>query len=158
NRASDPAVAPEAVHEAVARALGTLSPTDREGAERFLFRLAEELVDAPTRPDLAGSIALHCGALVERGLAPTIALHATLNRLERQLAPGASAFVDACREAAEDGPPATGSGSDAGDQEPTPDPVEHHGERIAALMPVESGSFQALEPFSLAAIAMLSRS
>ena len=59
-------------------------------------------------------------------------------------------FVAACQGAAEDEPPARGSGSDGNDQDRPPDPVEQHGERIAALMPVESQSFHALEPFSLA--------
>src|SRR5262245_29195993 len=158
HQASDPAVTPEVVREAAGQALATLSPNDRPGAEVFLLRLAEELVDAPTRPDVAGTIALHCGALVERGLAPTVALGAILNRLERQIAPDAIAFVAACQSAAEDEPPPRESGSDGNEQESPPDPIEQHGERIAALMPVESQSFHALEPFSLAAIAMLSRS
>ena len=67
--------------------------------------LAEEVIDAPTRPDVAGTIALCCGALVERGLDPTIALGPILDRLECQIAPEAIAFVAACRQAAEDEPP-----------------------------------------------------
>src|SRR5262249_43074297 len=152
-----PTVLPETVRDAVNRALGTLSPNDRAGAEAVLHRLADEIVDAPTRPDVAGSIALCCGALVERGLSPTIALGPILSRIERQIAPEAIAFVAACRVAAEDEHDPEGTEPKPGDDAP-PDPVEVHGERIATLMPVEAQSFHALESFSLAAIAMLARS
>lgn len=160
-RATDPAVVPDALGEAIGRAFATLSPGDRAGAEALLRRLAEEVIDAPTRPDAAGTIALCCGAMVERGLGPAIALGPILDRLEAQVAPEAIAFVAACQQAAEDEAPqspsegeGTGQGSDG---EPA-DPVEQHGERIAALMPNEAASFHALEPFSMAAIAMLGRS
>src|SRR3954451_4942130 len=113
-RASDPAVAIESVREGVGPVFATFSPGDRHGAEAVLRRLADEIIDAPTRPDVAGTIALCCGALVERGLDPTIALGPILDRLERQIAPEAIAFVAACRQAAEDETPAT---SEDGEQD-----------------------------------------
>ena len=149
---SDPAASRESLGEAIGRAVASLRPGDRPGAEATLRRLAEEAVDAPTRPDKAGAVALVCGALAERGLDPTIALGPILDRLERQVAPDALAFVSACQQAAaEDPPPADGEQAQA-------DPVARHGERLAALMPTEAESFAALEPFSMAAIAMLARS
>ena len=159
-RASDPAVSSESLREAIGPALATLSPDDRPGAEAMLRRLAEEVIDAPTRPDVAGTIALCCGTLVERGLDPTIALGPILDRLESQIAPEAIAFVAACRQAAEDDRrhrPKDEPEQEEGEEEQT-DPVERHGERIAALMPTEAQSFHALERISLAAIAMLGRS
>src|SRR5262249_18534022 len=92
-RATDPAGSSESLRESVGPAFATLSPNDRPGAEAVLLRLAEEVIDAPTRPDVAGTIALCCGALVERGLGPTIVLGAILDRLECQIAPDAIAFV-----------------------------------------------------------------
>ena len=91
-----------------------------------------------------------CGTLVERGLDPTIALGPILDRLESQIAPDAIAFVAACRQAAEDEPrPVRGEGPEQEDEATEQaDPVEQHGERIAALMPTEAQSFHALEPIS----------
>src|SRR4051812_38628466 len=63
-RASDPAASSESIREAIGPALATLSPDDRPGAEAVLRHLAEEVIDAPTRPDVAGTIALLCGTLV----------------------------------------------------------------------------------------------
>jgi hypothetical protein len=161
-RAADPAISSESLRDAIGPALEPLSPDDRPGAEAVLRRLAEEIIDAPTRPDVAGTIALCCGALVESGLDPTVALGPILDRLERQIAPDAIAFVAACRPAAEDEPPPSPPEGDEteqeGDDRERTDPVERHGERIAALMPTGAQSFHALEPFSLAAIAMLARS
>lgn len=150
--AGDPAISHEAIHEAIGPVFASLRPDDRPGAEGMLRRLAEEIIDAPTRPDVAGMIALFCGALVERGLGPSIAIGPILDRLESQVAPDAIAFVAACREVGEESPP---SGDDTPDET---GPVERHGERISELMPVESASFRALEPFSMAAVAMLARS
>lgn len=161
-RASDPAVSSESLREAVGSAFATLPPNDRPGAEAVLRRLAEEIIDAPTRPDVAGTIALCCGALVERGLDPSIAVGPILNRLEGQITPDALAFAATCRQTAEDEPPPPPSeGAESGqegDEAEQTDPVERHGERIAALMPTEAQSFHALERFSLATIAMLARS
>jgi hypothetical protein len=159
-RASDRAGSDESFRDAIGPFLATLSPGERRGAEVSLRRLAEEVVDAPTRPDLAGTIAVFCGALVERGLGPTIAIGPILDRIERQVAPDTIAFVAACRQAAEDEPaPDEGAAPGLADEpDDPPDPVERSGERIAALMPGESRSFHALESFSMAAVAMLSRS
>lgn len=162
-RASDPAGSGDALREAIEPAFATLKPNDRAGAESFLRRLADEVVDAPTRPDMAGMIAMLCGALVERGLPPMIALGSILNRLEHQVAPDAIEFVAACQQAAEDAePPAPSSKPDSsepnGAEQKPPDPIEKYGEQIANLMPTAAEAFRALEPFSLAAIAMLSRS
>jgi hypothetical protein len=163
-RASDAAASTESLHEAIGPALATFSPGDRLGAEAVLRRLAGEIVDAPTRPDLAGIVAVLCGALVERGLGPTLAIGPILDRIERQIAPEAIAFVAACQQAAEveddpSPPPNPGDGTrPAGNPDDPPDPVQRYGERIAALMPSEAQSFQSLESFSRAAVAMLSRS
>lgn len=159
-RAADPAVSAEVLKEAIGAAFAALSPNDRPGAEAALRRLAEEVIDAPTRPDVAGTVALFCGALVESGLDPRIAINPILERLERQIAPDALAFVGACRQAAEDAsaPPSEGGESEQDNDQEQADPVEQHGERIAELMPAEGLAFQALEPFSLATVAMLSRS
>ncbi len=164
-RASDPAVTTQSLQEAVSAVFSSLSPNDRQGAEELLERLADEIIDAPTRPDAAGIVALCCGALVERGLGPTIALGPILDRLESAIAPDAIAFVAACRQSAEEEAARTAPSDDErpeddgkAEQEPKTDPVERHGERLASLLPVQAQSFHALEPFSLAAIAMLSRS
>jgi hypothetical protein len=161
-RASDPAGSDDSLREAIGPFLATLSPGDRPGAEAALRRLAEEVIDAPTRPDLAGVVAVLCGALVERGLGPTIAVGPILDRIEGQVAPAAIAFVAACNQAAADEPSPPSSNGEAreeGDEpEDPPDPIERHGEHVAELMPEEALSFHALETFSMAAVAMLSRS
>lgn len=159
-RARDPAESSETIGEAIGPAFAPLTHKGRAEVEAVIRRLAEEIVDAPTRPDVAGTIALCCGALVERGLSPTIAIEPILDRLEDQIAPDALAFVEACRQAADDDPEPAPADSDAEDPDNAqrPDPTEIHGERLAELMPTESRAFRALEPFSLAAIAMLSRS
>jgi len=161
-RASDPTASTESLQDAIGPVLATLSPGDRVGAEAVLRRLAEGVVDAPTRPDLAGTVAMFCGALVERGLGPTIAIGPILDRIERQIAPDAIAFVAACFQAAQDDPSPTPNEGDAlgpaAEPNDPPDPVDQHGERIAAQMPREAQSFEALSPFSMAAVAMLSRS
>lgn len=158
--AVDPAASPESLVAPVNAAFAALSPNDCAAAEAVIGRLAEEVIDAPTRPDVAGRIALVCGALVERGLNPAIAIDPILNRIELQIAPEAVALVAACREAARDDPaPAAtdDSAQDAEGKEPV-DPIDRYGEQIAAIMPSEARCFEALEPFSLAAVAMLARS
>jgi hypothetical protein len=160
-QARDPASSSESLREAVGSIIARLSSDDRRGAEAALRRLAEEVIDTPTRADVAGAVALCCGALVERGFDHMIALGSILDRLERQVAPDAITFVDACRQAAEAEPPPPpdeGDEPDEGGNEPPSDPVEREGARIAASMPTAAQAFHALEPFSLAAIAMLSRS
>lgn len=161
-RASDPAASAESLWEAIGPVFATLSPGDRPSAEAVLRRLAEEVVDAPTRPDLAGTVAVFCGALVERSVGPTIAIGPILDCIEREIVPHAIACVAACEQAAQDDPSPTSIEGDgrgrAAERNDPPDPVERHGERIAALMPREAQSFEALGPLSMAAVAMLSRS
>src|SRR5215510_3114268 len=146
-RASDPAASAESLREAIGPVFATFSPDDRAGAEVVLRRLAEEVVNAPTRPDLAGTVAAFCGALVERGLAPTIAIGPILDRIERQIAPDAIAFVAACLQAGRDGPSPRPNEGDAlgpaAEPNDPPDPVERQGARIAALMPHEAQSVEA---------------
>ena len=158
--AVDPAASPESLVAPVNAVFATLSPNDRAAAEAVIGRLAEEVIDAPTRPDVAGRIALVCGALIERGLNPEIAIGPILNRIELQVAPEAVAFVAACREAAKDNPAAGATDEPAQDGEGKEqvDPIEQYGEQITAIMPSEASCFQALEPFSMAAVAMLARS
>ena len=153
--ASDPVASPESLLEAIGPISSLLSTRDRKNAEALIRRLAEAVIDAPTRADLAGTIVLYCGALVERGLDPKIAVDPILDRLERQITIEAIAFVEACRQAAQDEP--TDEPKSTGGEEEA-DPIERHSERIAAVMPTEARSFHALEPFSMAAIAMLARS
>lgn len=155
--AKDPGVALDDLGRALGPALRAIQES---GDATSMRRLVDEVVDAPTRPDAAGAVALACGALVEGGFDPTLALDAILDRLEGQVAPESCDFAAACREAAADepGPEAgEGEGEGEGDDE-RPDPVESHGERVAALMPEQARSFRSLRAFSLAAIAMLSRS
>src|SRR5439155_10623416 len=97
--ACDPAGSAESVREAVSTALATVPVAERPRAERFVKRLAADVIDAPTRPDLAANVAILCGAFAERGLDPTIALGAILDRLERDILPEAVAFLHACQQA-----------------------------------------------------------
>src|SRR5262252_7505176 len=66
-------------------------------------------------------------------------------RIERQIAPDAIAFVAACLQAAQDDPSPTPNEGDAlgpaAEPNDPPDPVEHQGKRIAALMPRGAQSF-----------------
>ncbi|WP_165073733.1 hypothetical protein [Paludisphaera rhizosphaerae] len=151
-RARDPQGSIEEVGEALRTAFSRREASDRRAVEKAMGRLADKIIDAPTRTDAAATAALYCGGLVERGLDPTIAVEAVLNRIERQIGPEALAFASACKKAA---PKKRKRSADAEDQM---DPVEEFGDQVAQRMPAETGSFQMLEPFSLAAVAMLGRS
>jgi len=134
----------------------------------LLQRLADDVIDVSNRPDLASRVALACGALVESGHDPTIAIGAILDRLENVLLPAALNFIAACRDAALDqrqSPKRSHEPDDdhalEGVEDPRreeTDPVEVHGERLSEMMPDSSLAFQSIPYFSMAAIAMLSRS
>ena len=156
--ATDPIATPEQLVDWINPAVATLGRDDQAGAEALLRRLAEELINGPTRPDLAAMIALYCGAMVERGLDPSVALPSMLDRLEQQVLPDAIRFVATCRGAAEDDLEPTPEVADPGAEPEQPDPILTHGARMAELVPLQGQSFQALESLSRAAAAMLTRS
>ena len=119
-----------------------------------LTRLADSVATAEMPG--AAIVALCCGAIVERGGNPDVALDAVLSRLPETLS-GAQLFAEACEEAAADDDDRLESTENVDDNE-NKDPVEKFGERIALQMPDNVNAYNAVEPLGAAAIALLSRS
>ena len=71
-RASDPTT--ESLQDAIGPVLATFSPGDLAVAEAVLRRLAEEVVGAPTRPDLLASIRIPARVIYLTNHIPLIVL------------------------------------------------------------------------------------
>ncbi len=128
-----------------------LPDVTREPINEGLARLREPIraVSVPA----AGILALCCGALVEAGGNPQLAIEAIADRLPETMT-RAQQFVDACQQAAEQAPrdaaePSEGYGGD---------PVADFGDVVREQYADEANAFYALDPLGLGAIAMMSRS
>ena len=138
-RASDPAVSPESLREAIGPALATLSPDDRPGAEAML-RAWPRRSSTHRRGRMWPGRSRSVRHPRRAGAGPDDRTRPDPRSPRSQIAPEAIAFVAACRHAAEDEPPPTprGEGPEEGKATEQTDPTERHGERIAALMPTEA--------------------
>lgn len=92
-----------------------------------------------------------CGAIVEHGGNPDIALDAALGRLSETLT-FAQLFAEACEElAADDDELATEDGEETEDD----DPIKKYGEQVAERMSENAQAYRAVTPIGAAVIAML---
>src|SRR5689334_9956019 len=96
-----------------------------------LARLATAIAQA-TDLERAAAIALACGALVEDGASPTVALHPILERLPRTFG-DAFHFVEACRE---------DDDANEGDERNC---IERCGAHVSVDLPNEACAFRSLE-------------
>jgi hypothetical protein len=124
--------------------LGQL-PADSGICNRLLNHFAELI--AQTDGPRASALAIGCGALVENGGDPDIALLPMLEQLPELLA-GALVFHNACAALAHAVPE---------DQE-QPSPVQEFGQQVQREMPGEALAWLSLGPLCTGAIALLSRS
>ena len=134
----------EETHASVRAMLEAAAQAGDAARDAALARLTTAIAHANDL-ERAGAIALGCGALVEEGASPTIALHAILERLPRTFG-DAMHFVEACRE---------DDDATEGDERNC---IERCGAHVVAEMPTEARAFHALENLCLPAVAMLSRS
>jgi hypothetical protein len=143
-------------YEGLAAVLEEAERAAESSRNRALVRLAA--VIAATDVTRASLVSLGCGALVESGGEPRLALSVILDRLPAVLT-RAAAFAGVCRELAETPPEDLDINPEA-----EADPfvggsyVDEYGAIVAEEMPAESQAWTALEPLCMGAIAMLSRS
>jgi hypothetical protein len=129
-----------------------------------LQRMADAI--ATTDHARASAVAIGCGAIVENGGDPDIAIDPILEHLPETLAE-AAVFIDACQERAQQEKAAAGSGEQAGqgegeseeaEEEDEGNLVDRFGYDVAQELPAQGQAWLALRPMCLGAIAMLSRS
>lgn len=133
---------------AASNVCGAIEGTDIRELDNGLRGLADAIANAEISGAAVAGIC--CGAIVENGGNPDIALDATLSRL-REVLTLAQLFAEACEDA--------GGGDESDDEEDDErDPVADYGEQVAESMPENAIAYQAVEPLGMGAIAMLSRS
>jgi hypothetical protein len=153
-------------YEGLGAVLEEAERSGEEGRNRALRRLAE--VVASTDVTRASLVALGCGALVESGGDPGLALDAILDRLPRIMAK-AAVFAELCHDLAESPSEAEtvllegfrgveASETKAAEKNDAGGYVDEFGAIVAEEMPEEAQAWTALEPLCMGAIAMLSRS
>jgi hypothetical protein len=123
-----------------------------------LRRMADAI--AATDHARASAVALGCGALVENGGDPDIAVGAVLAHLPDTLA-AAAVFIDACEQLAGQGQEeAEGEAEEEAEneEEEEADVVDRFGYQVAQELPDEGQAWLSLRPMALGAIAMLGRS
>lgn len=116
---------------------------DHETRSQGIGRLVDTILAAA--PMRSAMVAAACGALVEQGAHPYIAVHAIITRLGEALGE-ASQFVSACVERAR----AEGI--------PESEAIDRYGAGLARTMSVQANAFSAMEIFCRPAVAMISRS
>ncbi|MFW5691089.1 MAG: hypothetical protein ACOCXZ_01200 [Chloroflexota bacterium] len=116
---------------------------DDEGRSAAVGALVDTVLAAP--PLRAAYVALACGALVEQGAHPYLAVHAVITRLGEILGT-AESFAKACMKTARD------------NDDVTDDPVGRYGAQVAAGMGAAASAYTAMEILCRPAIAMISRS
>jgi len=139
------------------RALLEQIEADSGTSNRLLNHFAELI--AQTDGPRASALSIGCGALVENGGDPEIALLPVLEHLPDLLA-GAIVFNNTC-EALAHAAPAKQKEQDkanAEDEAQPASPVEEFGHQVQQEKPAEAMAWLSLEPLCMGAIAMLSRS
>lgn len=145
-----PHLTPQEIFKAVKLVVAQADQT----AERERNEALGQMADLIGTPDLgrAAFIIMGCGALVEQGADPYIALDAVLGRLIEVLE-RAAAFGEACRATAE------AEAADPASQYQLDDFfVDKYGAQVAAQMPENAQAWGVLEIVCVSAVAMLSRS
>jgi hypothetical protein len=143
-------------YEGLAAVLEEAEHAEATARNQALAQLAT--VIAATDVTRASLVSLGCGALVESGGDPRLALGAVLGRLPAVLTQ-ADIFAELCRDLAEEPPSELDVHPDEADAEPpATNYVDEFGAMVAEEMPEEAQAWTAVEPFCMGAIAMLSRS
>lgn len=140
---------PVATRDSVKRAVQDLLnriPMKRDQLDDGLARMADVLASCPL--EHVGIIGIACGAVVENGGSPLLALDAALDRLLEVL-PGVKEFVDACHRKAD----ASQQSEDNRD-----DPIVEFGTQVREANSQGANCYDALDWLSRGAIAMMSRS
>ncbi len=140
-------------YEGLAAVLEEAEHAEPTARNRALRHLATVIV--ATDVTRASLVALGCGALVESGGDPQLALPAVLGRLPAVLQQ-AITFADVCQSLAEEPPEDLDAGPDDVSEPGTC--VDDFGAMVAEELPEEAQAWTALEPLCMGAIAMLSRS
>jgi hypothetical protein len=139
-------------------------PSDTPTQNEALRRMADAI--ATTDHARASAVAIGCGAIVENGGDPDIAIGPILEHLPDTLA-AAAVFIDACEEMARQEKAARGEGESGGseaagegeeEEEEEGDLVQRFGYQVAQELPEEGQAWLSLRPMCLGAIAMLGRS
>lgn len=128
----------------------------RAGAVRqneAIRRLRDYVPD--THPVLAGLVATTCGALVEAGADPELALEPISFRLSEILVEAAK-FAEACRALAPEEADAEEDEEETEEEEE--DYIEKYGSEVAPRMQDQADAYSALDLFCMPVVAMLSRS
>jgi hypothetical protein len=120
-----------------------------------LRRMADAI--AATDHARASAVAIGCGAIVENGGDPDLAIGPILAHLPETLA-GAAVFIDACEKAAEQEKSAGEGDAEGEEEEEEGDVVDRFGYQVAQELPEQGQAWLSLRPMSLGAIAMLGRS
>lgn len=116
---------------------------DDETRSAGVGKMVDTILSA--QPMRAAMVALACGALVEQGAHPYLAVHAIIIRLTEVLGQ-AEQFVKACLERAQaDG---------VSDEEA----IDRYGQAVSKALSAQATAYSAMEIFSRPAIAMISRS
>lgn len=116
---------------------------DDETRSAGVGKLVDTILSA--QPMRAAMVALACGALVEQGAHPYLAVHAIITRLTEVLGQ-AEQFVNACLERAKaEGVPET-------------EAIDRFGQGLSKTLSAQATAYSAMEIFCRPAVAMISRS
>jgi hypothetical protein len=116
---------------------------DGETRSAGVGKLVDLILSA--QPMRAAMVALACGALVEQGAHPYLAVHAIITRLSEILGQ-AEQFVRACLERAK------------ADGVPEPEAIDRYGQGLSKTLSAQATAYSAMEILCRPAVAMISRS
>lgn len=116
---------------------------DEEIRSAGVGKLVDTILSA--QPMRAAMVALACGALVEQGAHPYLAVHAIITRLSEVLGQ-AEQFVKACLARA------------AADGVAEEEAIDRYGQALSKTMSAQATAYSAMEIFCRPAVAMISRS
>jgi hypothetical protein len=116
---------------------------DDETRNQGIGRMVDTILAAASMR--AAMVAIACGALVEQGAHPYIAIHAIITRLGEAVGE-ASQFAQACLDQAK----ANGVAEDQA--------IDRYGQALSRTMSAQANAYSAMEIFCRPAVAMISRS
>ncbi|NOK85693.1 MAG: hypothetical protein GFH27_549367n8 [Chloroflexi bacterium AL-W] len=116
---------------------------DDETRSQGVGRMVDTILAAPTMR--SAMVAIACGALVEQGAHPYIAIHAIITRLGEALGHAAQ-FAQACIDRAQT------------DNVPPEEAIDRYGQALSRTMSAQANAYSAMELFCRPAVAMISRS
>lgn len=116
---------------------------DDETRSQGVGKLVDTILSA--QPMRSAMVALACGALVEQGAHPYLAVHAIVTRLTEVLGM-AEQFVKACLEQAQ------------ANDVPETEAIDRYGQALSKTLSAQATAYSAMEIFCRPAVAMISRS